>query len=128
MGLNLMGALRRLFHQRSMIWREDQLRMHNASGNIKATASIGEPLFQLTVFGVLVGTIVERTKPAGNIMSTVALEARALDGGEWHLFANTCASTVYTNRLVSPSIWRTIASVFGIYSQMKAPIAKDNHH
>ena len=77
-------------HQPTQVWRGSR-RIYNASGSTKAKVLDEESIFQLTVRGVFVGTIVDRTEPPGNLLNNVALGSRVLDGGDWHSFAKTCA-------------------------------------
>jgi hypothetical protein len=77
-------------HQPLQIWRGKD-RMYNASGTTRVRFDVQESLFQLTVQGIYVGTIVEQTEPPGNMLNNVALGARVLDGGEWQTFAGNCA-------------------------------------
>jgi hypothetical protein len=67
-------------HQPLQIWRGKD-RIYNAAGTTRVRFDVQEPLFQLTVQGIYVGTIVEQTEPPGNMMNNVALGARVLDGG-----------------------------------------------
>lgn len=66
-------------------------RIYNASGTTKAKIITEESMFQLSVRGIYVGTIVDQTEPPGNMLNNIALGARVLDGGEWEIFALTCA-------------------------------------
>lgn len=77
-------------HQPQQVFR-GRHRFYNASGSTTAVFVEEESLYQLTVRGLYVGTIVERTEPAGNLLGNVALGARVLDGGQWRQFAQTCA-------------------------------------
>jgi hypothetical protein len=76
-------------HQPTQVFRGSH-RVYNASGNTNATVIDAESNFQLTVRGIYVGTIVERTEPPGNLTNNVAIGARILDGGQWDLLARTC--------------------------------------
>ena len=78
-------------HQPLQVWRGNENRIYNASGTTKTRADEEESVFQLTVKGIYVGAIVELTEPPGNMMNNVALGPRVLDGGEWEIFAQTCA-------------------------------------
>jgi hypothetical protein len=77
-------------HQPLQIWRGKD-RIYNASGTTRVRFDGQESMFQLTVRGIYVGTIIELTEPPGNMLNNVALGARVLDGGEWPIFAESCA-------------------------------------
>lgn len=77
-------------HQPAQIWRGHN-RIYNASGSTKPTITNDESLFQLTVRGIHVGTIIDQTEPPGNMLNNIALGARVLDGGAWEVFASKCA-------------------------------------
>jgi len=77
-------------HQPRQVFRGNH-KVYNASGNTSATIIDVESTYQLTVSGIYVGTIVDRTKPPGNLTNNVAIGTPVLDGGEWHLLARTCA-------------------------------------
>jgi hypothetical protein len=76
-------------HQPTQVFRGNH-KVYNASGNTSATIVDVESTYQLTVNGIYVGTIIDRTEPPGNLTNNVAIGRPVLDGGEWHLFARTC--------------------------------------
>jgi hypothetical protein len=67
-------------HQPAQIWR-GSYRIYNASGTTKAKIITEESMFQLSVRGIYVGTIIDQTEPPGNMLNNIALGARVLDGG-----------------------------------------------
>jgi hypothetical protein len=77
-------------HQPRQISRGN-CRVYNTSGSTTATIIDIESTYQLTVSGIYVGTVVDRTAPPGNLTNNVAIGAAVLDGGQWHLFARNCA-------------------------------------
>jgi hypothetical protein len=77
-------------HQPRQIFRGNY-RVYNTSGSTNATIIDIESNYQLTVSGIYVGTVVDRTMPPGNLTNNLAIGAAVLDGGQWHLFARTCA-------------------------------------
>jgi len=79
------------FHQPMQVWRGNDNRIYNASGTTETRVDKEESIFQLTVQGIRVGAIVEQTEAPGNMVNNVALGTRVLDGGDWEIFAETCA-------------------------------------
>lgn len=77
-------------HQPTQVFRGSH-RVYNVSGSTNAVIIDAESNYQLTVHGIYVGTIIDRTEPPGNLTNNVAIGRPVLDGGEWHLFARTCA-------------------------------------
>lgn len=77
-------------HQPRQISRGNY-RVYNTSGSTNATITDIESNYQLAVSGIYVGTVVDRTSPPGNLTNNVAIGAAVLNGGQWHLFARTCA-------------------------------------
>jgi hypothetical protein len=77
-------------HQPRQIFRGNY-RVYNTSGSTNATIIDTESNYQLSVSGIYVGTVVDRTAPPGNLTNNVAIGAAVLDGGQWHSFAGTCA-------------------------------------
>lgn len=77
-------------HQPTQVFRGSN-RIYDDLGSMAAAWVEGESIYQLTVHGICVGAIVERTEPAGNLLGNVALGARVLDGGQWYQFAQACA-------------------------------------
>lgn len=77
-------------HQPMQVFRGPN-RVYNASGTTNAIFIEKGSSYQLTVRGIYVGTIIDMTEPPGNVTNNVAIGARVLDGGQWHLFAKTCA-------------------------------------
>jgi hypothetical protein len=78
-------------HQPAQIWRGGNNRIYNASWATKLRFNVKESMFQLTVRGIYVGTIVKQTEPPGDMLENAALGARVLDGGDWQVFAESCA-------------------------------------
>lgn len=77
-------------HSPTQIYRGNN-HIYQASGRTKAFIKENESDFQLTVRGIYVGTIIDRTDPPGNITNNVAIGPKVLDGGQWHAFVRTCA-------------------------------------
>jgi hypothetical protein len=77
-------------HQPRQIFRGNY-RIYNTSGSTNATIIDIESNYQLTVSGIYVRTVVDRTVPPGNLTNNVVIGAAVLDGGQWHLFARTCS-------------------------------------
>jgi hypothetical protein len=81
-------------HQPTQVFRGSH-RVYNASGSTNAIIIYAESNYQLTMHGIYVGTIVDRTEQ-GNLTINVTIWPRVLDGGQWHLLAKACAvSGVY---------------------------------
>ena len=81
---NFLHQPRQVYRGRDSIYR--------ASGSAEAAVNKDDANFQLTVHGVLVGTIVDRTEPPGNNLSRVSLGPSLLDGGKWPAFAESCSA------------------------------------
>jgi hypothetical protein len=79
-----------LHHQPWRVYR-GSVKLYNASRSSNAVIANDEPHNQLSLHGILVGTIVEITEPAGNLLGKTAIGPRVLDSGDWHLFARSCA-------------------------------------
>jgi hypothetical protein len=67
-------------HQPPQVFRVSN-RVYNASGSTNAALDEAESIYQLNVHGIYVGTIVDRTEPARNLLGNVVISARVLDGG-----------------------------------------------
>lgn len=81
---------------------ESEYKVYLASGHSKApTYEEDEGSMRLTVCGIFIGTVIERSEPPGNFLDKNgdALGDRVLDGGEWQAFAHRCASVdgLYTH-------------------------------
>ncbi|KAH6667506.1 hypothetical protein B0J14DRAFT_704579 [Halenospora varia] len=77
-------------HQPRQIFRGNY-RAYNTPGSTYATVIDIESNYQLAVSGIYIGTVVDKTVPPGNLTNNAAIGAAVLDGGQWHLFARTCA-------------------------------------
>lgn len=81
-------------HQPELVFPGRKERWWDASGASDAMPfdNVSTPLLKLPVRTTRIGTIIRRTYPANNYQGKNILGSRALDGGEWQLFAEDAAA------------------------------------